>query len=95
VNCAICHRPEGSFDSIDLRHDTPLPRTGLCREPPTKGDLGVPGALRLVPGDPGRSLLALRMKTLAMGRMPQIGTSVADDAAVGLIDQWIQSLTCP
>lgn len=95
VNCAICHRPEGSFDGIDLRRDTPLAQTGLCNQPPTKGDLGVPGALRVVAGDPGRSLMSLRMKTLQDGRMPQIGTSVVDGAAVALIDQWIQALTCP
>jgi uncharacterized repeat protein (TIGR03806 family) len=95
VNCANCHRPGGSFEGIDLRYTTPFERTGLCNQPPEKGDLGVPGALRLVPGDPGRSLLALRMKTLQEGRMPQIGTSVVDAAGVALVEQWIRSVTCP
>jgi uncharacterized repeat protein (TIGR03806 family) len=96
ANCANCHRPQGSFEGIDLRYQTPLAGTGLCNQPPEKGDLGVAGALRLVPGMPDRSLLSLRMHTTEMGRMPQIGTTVVDGLAVQLIDDWIRAMTsCP
>jgi hypothetical protein len=96
VNCAICHRPGGSFEDIDLRFETPLEKMGLCNQPPEKGDLGVPGALRLIPGQPDKSLLTLRMMALQEGRMPQIGTSVLDGEGVALVRQWIGSLTgCP
>ena len=96
VNCSNCHRPQGSFEGIDLRASTAVARMGLCNAAPEKGDLGVPGARRLVPGDPGLSLTAIRMHRLGEGRMPQIGTSVVDAAGVAVIDQWISELrTCP
>jgi mono/diheme cytochrome c family protein len=96
VNCSNCHRPEGSFEGIDLRLGTPLGGTGLCNVAPEKGDLGVPGALRLVPADPGLSLTSIRMHRLTEGRMPQIGTSVVDAAGVAAVDAWIRQLpACP
>jgi uncharacterized repeat protein (TIGR03806 family) len=96
TNCSNCHRPQGTFEGIDLRAQTPLADTGLCNQPPEKGDLGVSGALRLMPGRPDRSVLSLRMHTTEMARMPQIGTTVVDGPAVTLIDDWIRALTaCP
>jgi uncharacterized repeat protein (TIGR03806 family) len=96
ANCANCHRPAGTFEGIDLRANTALAQTGLCNTLPEKGDLGVAGARRLVPGDPGRSLTSLRMHALMDGRMPQIGTSVVDVAGARLVDDWITALgPCP
>jgi uncharacterized repeat protein (TIGR03806 family) len=96
VNCAICHRPEGNFAQMDLRYRTPLENTQLCNVEPEKGDLGVMGALRLVPGEPGKSLVSLRMHALDQERMPQLGTSVVDPLGVAVVDDWIRSLKgCP
>jgi uncharacterized repeat protein (TIGR03806 family) len=96
VNCANCHRPGGTFEGIDLRAATPLAATGLCNQLPEKGDLGVAGARRLIPGDPDHSLVLLRMKTLADGRMPQLGTSVIDTEGVAAVAAWIAQLgPCP
>jgi uncharacterized repeat protein (TIGR03806 family) len=96
ANCANCHRPQGTFEGIDLRRSTPFAETGLCNVEPEKGTLDVEGARRLVPGQPDKSLLSLRMHRLDKGRMPQIGTSVVDAAGVELVDAWIRSLTaCP
>lgn len=95
-NCANCHRPGGGFEGIDLRVGTAFAATGLCNALPEKGDLGVAGARRLVPGDPARSLISLRMHALGEGRMPQIGTSVLDVEGARLIDDWIATLgPCP
>jgi uncharacterized repeat protein (TIGR03806 family) len=96
ANCANCHRPGGSFEGIDLRRDTPLAATGMCNRPPEKGDQGIGGALLLVPGDPERSLLSVRMRRLEAGRMPQIGTSVLDSDGVRVVEDWIRSIrSCP
>ena len=96
VNCANCHRPEGSFEGIDLRASTPLASTGLCNVLPEKGELGVTGARRLVPADPAMSLTSIRMHRLTEGRMPQIGTTVVDAAGVAVIDEWIRGMgPCP
>jgi len=98
ANCATCHRPGAeSATPIDLRFETPFAETVLCNQAPEKGDLGVPGALRLVPGQPDKSVLSLRMHTLdTMDRMPRIGTLVVDPVGAAVVDQWIASVqACP
>jgi uncharacterized repeat protein (TIGR03806 family) len=94
ANCANCHRPGSQNAPMDLRWTTALANTEACDVLPSKGDLGVAGARRIVPGQPGRSLVSLRMHTLSERfRMPQIGTGVVDAAGAKLVDDWIASLT--
>jgi hypothetical protein len=98
ANCAICHRPGGNFPGLDLRWTTPLAATGACGTEPSKGNLGVVGAKVLVPGQPARSVLSLRVHTLEERfRMPQIGSAVVDVQGARVLDDWIASLppTCP
>ncbi|HEX6274812.1 MAG TPA: hypothetical protein VFZ53_17340 [Polyangiaceae bacterium] len=96
-NCSMCHRPGSNFTGFDARFSTPFAEMNLCNAMPEKGDLGVAGALRITPGNPGASVLSLRMHTRdPMLQMPQIGTTVVDDSGTDVIDQWITSLTgCP
>ena len=51
----------------------------------------------LVPGSPEMSLISVRPHAgQGYFRMPPLGTIVVDDAGVGVLDQWITSLTsCP
>jgi uncharacterized repeat protein (TIGR03806 family) len=97
TNCSGCHRPGGSTQSVmDLRHDTPLAAANVCNTSPRNGDLGIAGARLLLPGDPGRSLIAVRMRALDGNRMPPLSTSVVDAEGVTLIDNWIASISaCP
>ncbi|MEM8709550.1 MAG: PQQ-dependent sugar dehydrogenase, partial [Planctomycetota bacterium] len=93
VNCAMCHRPNGPGNAlIDLRHGTDLASTNMVNELPTQGDLGVEDARLIAPGDPERSLLVHRVKTLGSGRMPSIGSHVVDEAGVQLLSDWVRSL---
>lgn len=97
ANCSFCHRPNGQFDAIDLRFDVPLASTKVCEVEPTKGDVGVPGAVNLRPGKPEQSVLWLRMNASpGNGRMPQIGTDHTDEEALKLIGDFVRSLrACP
>jgi uncharacterized repeat protein (TIGR03806 family) len=98
ANCAICHRPEGNYSSIDMRFGVPLAKMNACNVDPNKGDLGVTGAKRLFPGTPAKSVMLLRMQAADMkaGRMPQLATSVLDTSGTGIISDWIKSVTtCP
>jgi uncharacterized repeat protein (TIGR03806 family) len=93
ANCAQCHLPGGPGNAtIDLRWTTPLADTKLVGAAPGQGDLGVPGALLITPGDPALSLLALRMGRRGLGAMPPLATAVIDEDAVSLIEAWIESL---
>ncbi len=93
VNCAMCHQPDGPGNAtIDLRHHVPLEATGLVDAAPAQGELGLRDPRQLAPGDPGRSMLLHRVRTLGAGRMPPIGSLRVDEDAVALIEAWIESL---
>jgi hypothetical protein len=93
VNCAICHRPGGiGVANTDWRFDTAFASMGLCNAPPSEGTFGVDGAQRLVPGDPARSLVSIRMKLQGAGRMPLLGSVIVDEQGTAVIDEWISSL---
>ena len=93
VNCAMCHRPEGTGNAkIDLRYHTELAKTGMIDEKPAQGDLGITDALTIAPGDPGKSSLLHRVETLGAGRMPNIGSNLVDQVAIKLLKEWISNL---
>lgn len=93
VNCAECHVPNGPAGvGIDFSFDTPLASTGIVNVMPTKGNMGVTGALLLTPGNPGESVMYLRMNTTAPGRMPPLATSIIDTTAVQAVNAWITAI---
>ncbi|HKU42225.1 MAG TPA: hypothetical protein VJR89_28900 [Polyangiales bacterium] len=96
-NCAYCHRPGSDFPNLDLRYGVPLADMHICNVVPAKGDVGVPSATNLTPGNPMESAMWLRVKAAPNeGRMPQIGTYRVDEEGLKLIGQWIESISaCP
>jgi mono/diheme cytochrome c family protein len=93
VNCAMCHRPLGPGNAnIDLRYETALESTKMINVSPAQGHLGIEDALLVSPGEPNRSLLLERVKTLGAGRMPNIGSNQIDEQGVQLLTEWIKSL---
>jgi uncharacterized repeat protein (TIGR03806 family) len=93
ANCAMCHMPGGTSDnSLDMRYHTPLTDSKLIGTDPAKGDYGPDGSKIITPGKPDYSILLTRMKTREQGKMPNVATSKADDDAVEVIRQWIESL---
>lgn len=97
ANCSFCHRPQGGGGgTIDLRYATAFGSTTACNGAPQAGDLGIPGAKIVVPGDPSKSILVLRPKRTDAFRMPPLATTVVDPAGTTLLEQWVSGLgTCP
>lgn len=98
ANCSHCHRPDapGGRADIDFRFTTPAADVGVCDAKPRAGDLDIPDARLVAPGDPARSIVSARMHTLGTTRMPLLASSRVDDAGVALVDAWISGLTaCP
>lgn len=93
-NCANCHQPGGApHADIDLRITTDLADSRACDVYPLEGDFGLRGDARIIaPGEPDNSVLLLRMATREDGKMPQLGTFVAHDAAVDEVRAWIASM---
>lgn len=95
VNCANCHRPElVDSGTVDLRFATPLAATTGCDEAPHKGTLGFGADTRVIaPGDPMRSMVALRMRDTGSARMPPVASDVVDREGVALVEGWIRGLS--
>jgi len=69
---------------------------GVCNVAPTTGDLGVTGSRLLLPGDPSRTVMSLRMRATGVHRMPPISSGAVDAAGTALFDAWVTSLrACP
>lgn len=97
ANCSHCHRENGPGRSdIDLRFSLSLEETKTCGTPPQNGDLGIPGATVLSPGNPALSLIVARTRSIGAGRMPPLATTVVDEQGTSLIDSWITAMSaCP
>jgi uncharacterized repeat protein (TIGR03806 family) len=95
ANCSMCHRPGGTTPvDLDFRYTTADP--GGCGEPPSQGDLGVPGALVVDPGASANSVVSLRMQATDVNRMPPLATEVVHPLGVDLVNDWIDGMTsCP
>ncbi len=93
TNCAQCHRPNGPTPStMDLRYATALADTNACEATPLNGNLGIPDARLIAPGDSGRSLVVERMQRRDIHGMPPIGSNLIDAANVARIAAWIDGL---
>jgi putative heme-binding domain-containing protein len=91
VNCAHCHQMHaGGTTTMALNFDLPMSKMQLVNAAPMQGDLGIPGAKLMVPGDPFRSILYYRMARTGSGHMPHIGSERVDPAGLDLIKQWIE-----
>lgn len=94
ANCSDCHQPFGGGPAgIDMRWQIADEAMGLIGEYPGRGDLGIDDGLLVAPGDPDRSVLLARMKSLdPASRMPPLATSKVDEEGVQLIADWIATL---
>lgn len=92
ANCSMCHQPGGTAPTnIDLRWGTALADRNLLNALPTAGGLGINAARIIAPGEPSRSVLLARMNDLGIHRMPPLGSSRVDQAAVTLVSDWISN----
>ena len=94
TNCAQCHRPNGPTpSSMDLRYSTALADTNACDALPLEGDLGIPNARLIAPGDSAASLIVERMQRHDSHGMPPLGSNVIDTPNVARISSWIDGLS--
>jgi uncharacterized repeat protein (TIGR03806 family) len=99
ANCSHCHRPDGWAPpglALDLRVGVPFAQMGVCGVDRAYTAFGVPGELRIDPGNPGNSNLYQRMRTRGFGQMPLLGTAWEDPLVEPLFEAWIEQLgACP
>lgn len=92
VNCSNCHRPAWlGRNQMDLRIDTSFHDTDVCNVVSGGADPTF-SLVRLAPGAPERSLLHVRAAKVGDQQMPPFGRLRVDDAAVGVLQDWIRGL---
>ena len=93
ANCASCHFPGGpSRGGFDARFTTPLVDQNVINGIPIAGDLGIPGARIVVPGNPEKSLLYQRLKSRDFFRMPPVALNADASPILEPLHQWITQL---
>ncbi|MBX3444796.1 MAG: PQQ-dependent sugar dehydrogenase [Planctomyces sp.] len=93
ANCAHCHQSgAGGSVQIDLRVAASGEELKAIDEPPLQGTFGIDDARIIAPGDPWRSVLLLRMAKCGRGRMPHLASERPHDAALGLLERWINEM---
>jgi uncharacterized repeat protein (TIGR03806 family) len=93
VNCSHCHQfGAGGTADLQLRYEVPLEEAKTLEVRPVQGTFEIHGAQILAPGDPYRSVLFYRISKLGRGRMPHIGSEIADERGLRLIHDWIRQL---
>lgn len=93
AHCAVCHQPGGAGRGlIDLRLNTPLPRQGLQNGVVTTMRFGLDDAAIVLPGDPERSILYLRLARTDFYRMPPMACHETVSPIAAVVHQWIRSL---
>jgi len=81
---------------MDARFDTTLANMRICNEPPTLGNLGVSGAMHLVPGNNATSLIWLRMTRRDDDGMPPLASALVDTLGAQRLEEWIDGIaSCP
>lgn len=90
ANCSSCHRPAGTGAQWDARFDTPLAQQNILNGE-LREAMGIAGAKVVVPGDPAKSMLHLRMSsTTPPQQMPPVGRSTVDTMALEAVERWIR-----
>ena len=93
VNCSVCHVSAGGGNApLQVRYDRKILDLGLINEKPIHGDFGITDAKIVTPGDPYASVLFYRISKLGRGRMPHVGSLVADQEGIALLHEWISRL---
>ncbi|HLX59793.1 MAG TPA: PQQ-dependent sugar dehydrogenase [Planctomycetota bacterium] len=90
ANCAHCHTESAGGNSLmDLDFKAERGNEHLINATPQHHLFGITNAKLVAPGDPARSVLLHRMHIREAGQMPQLATSIPDEQAVKLIEEWI------
>lgn len=96
VNCAHCHRPEGSASNSGLNlgwEVTDRVALGIGKRPVAAGRGSGGFDFDIAPGDPAHSIMTHRMKSLESGiAMPELGRATVHDEGVAAVEAWISRL---
>ncbi|HLU48391.1 MAG TPA: PQQ-dependent sugar dehydrogenase, partial [Planctomycetota bacterium] len=93
ASCSSCHVEAGGGNAtMELEITRERERMNLIGARPQHAVFGLENAMIVAPGDPDRSVLVERLRRRGSGQMPPFGSTIADERAVALFREWIESL---
>ena len=96
INCAHCHKPDGSASNSGLWLDwneEDRVKLGVNKHPVAAGRGAGRLELVIAPGESEQSILTFRMASSEAGiAMPELGRALIDEAGVELIEDWIYDM---
>jgi uncharacterized repeat protein (TIGR03806 family) len=93
ANCSNCHVGAGGGNSaIELEFFTKSDKVNMFDVKPNHHTFGLSDAKIIASGSPERSTLYYRIAHRGQGQMPPLATSIVDQQAVQLMQDWIKSL---
>lgn len=96
INCAYCHRAEGSASNsgLWLSYDVAdATKIGLGKHPTAAGRGSGDAELVIEPGAPDQSILTYRMASTEAGvAMPELGRALIDEDGLELVRAWIAGM---
>ncbi len=100
-NCSSCHQQSGGGNAMfsllyrAAYRERDLAELKLIDERPMHHTFGLADARIIASGDPDRSVLFARISRRGPGQMPQLATTVVDEAGLAVVRAWIESLEAP
>jgi uncharacterized repeat protein (TIGR03806 family) len=96
INCAHCHNREGSASNSGLfltyEEESPV-HLGVGKRPVAAGRGSGGFAFAIAPGEPDRSIMMHRLKSLEPGvAMPEVGRSLVHEEGAALLSEWIAAM---
>lgn len=93
ANCAQCHVEAGGGNALmELEFTQPRDKMRVVGHKPVHQNFDVPDAKLIVPGQPEKSILYLRLSRRGQGQMPPLATSELDREAVEVVGEWIKRM---
>ncbi len=93
ANCAQCHVPAGGGNAMmELEINTPRAKMNVINAKPQHTSFEVPDAKLIVPGQPEKSVLFLRVSRRGPSQMPPLASNRVDEDAVALLREWIRTM---
>ncbi|MEO0981966.1 MAG: SO2930 family diheme c-type cytochrome [Pseudomonadota bacterium] len=96
INCAHCHKADGSASNtglwLDAAETRPV-RLGVLKHPTAAGRGSGDGIYVIAPGDADASIFVYRMASAEAGiAMPELGRSIIDEDGLELVRAWIDGM---
>jgi glucose/arabinose dehydrogenase len=93
ANCSQCHVSAGGGNAMmELEFTTPREKVNVVDAKPQHTNFGIPDARLIVPGQPDKSVLFLRVSRRGKDQMPPLASNVVDQEAVEMLREWIRTM---